>query len=388
MVLARPSALATAMAVALLVPLASTASAEGSARANPPQQDALTSVSCPRPTFCMAVGYRAYGARGALAETWNGRRWRVLATPSLTGRGGRSLLQAVSCVSTTRCVAIGSKSRTSSSPSSPVVEQWNGTRWRLLDLRFPAQTFLGRLSCLRRACMIVGSHTVGTLGRYVPLAGQLRGTRLRLVKAVLPRGVFGGFLSGVSCTSVSFCVAVGGYILKVGGTVNLAETWNGTAWRVTRTWHPGSLDTVLTSVSCASPALCMAGGAPVAGLRGSFPLMLLWKGGSWHAMGITGRQLPGPPDVPAGVSCPATASCVASEYGLNSDRSAALTWRGGRTLAIHRVLHPATGDLYAISCPRPDRCIAVGALAPRSAGTRNGTFAELWNGRAWRLLPM
>jgi hypothetical protein len=54
--------------------------------------------------------------------------------------------------------------------------------------------------------------------------------------------------------------------------------------------------------------------------------------------------------------------------------------------AVHWARQPAIGALFSISCPRPDRCIAVGGFA-RGTGTHDGVFADLWNGHRWFLMP-
>lgn len=379
-------AFAAAAALAVLTPLAAMTPAngavrpEGAVQAAPPPPAELTSVSCPRADFCMAVGDRADG-HADLAEQWKGKHWRVLATPTLTGPKGRSGLVGISCASASQCVAVGWKSSIDLREAVSIAERWNGVRWRLLDVHFPTAWSVRGASCLRRACMIVGQRQEPG-GFSVPLAALLTGTRLRALRpAIPPREHFGGFFSAASCLSASFCAAVGGYVIENVGTVSLAETWDGRTWRVRRTWHPATFDTLLDAVSCASPQLCMAGGAPVAGLRRGMTIELLWKDGRWHRVQAA-RPIVGPPDVPSGFSCPTVTRCVGSEYGLNSAHSAALTWNGGRTLGVHRVRRPAIGALTSISCPRPARCVAVGGFA-KGAGTRNGVFAELWNGRRW-----
>lgn len=58
---------------------------------------------------------------------------------------------------------------------------------------------------------------------------------------------------GVSCTSTSYCVAVGNRLNDVGAVVTLAEQWNGSTWQMMSTSSPkGALDPVLTGVSCSS----------------------------------------------------------------------------------------------------------------------------------------
>lgn len=309
-------ALATAVAMALLLPLATTAPVEGATLTPQPPLDALTGVSCPQPNVCLAVGDRADATSGALAERWNGKRWRALATPTLTGPRGRSGLGSVSCVSTSMCVALGFWTRTAGGTSTAIAEEWNGARWRLLHVRFPRGSFPSSISCVRRACMIVGQRVVGPSGRISALADLLTGSRLRPLKPFVAKGSVGGFLAGVSCTSDSFCAAVGGqFPPNVHGTINLAETWNGRTWRVRRTPHAAKFDTLLEAVSCASPDLCMAGGSSVAGLRPAMTSYLLWRHGIWRTLQAD-RELAGPPDVPTSFSCPAVTRCVGSEYGL------------------------------------------------------------------------
>src|SRR5215472_18366172 len=63
-------------------------------------------------------------------------------------------------------------------------------------------------------------------------------------------------LSGISCVTGSFCVAVGSYADPLGGSHSLAEEWNGSTWRV----MPGTLGGGLSDVSCTSTTFCMAVG--------------------------------------------------------------------------------------------------------------------------------
>jgi hypothetical protein len=89
----------------------------------------LFSISCPAASDCMTVGNYAtqHGTVGHnLAESWNGKNWRVLKTP---GPGGG--LHAVSCARAARCIAVGTAGHLT------LAEMWNGTRWRLLKTRNP-----------------------------------------------------------------------------------------------------------------------------------------------------------------------------------------------------------------------------------------------------------
>ena len=56
------------------------------------------------------------------------------------------------------------------------------------------------------------------------------------------------YLAGVSCVTTSFCVAVGS--VDTTSFAPLIEQWNGTTWSVVQSSPPSSTSTVLTGVSC------------------------------------------------------------------------------------------------------------------------------------------
>src|SRR5262249_51052316 len=91
------------------------------------------------------------------------------------------------------------------------------------------------------------------------------GTSWHFVPMATPTGGQVISLNGVSCTSASACTAVGSYFTRNAGPLNLAETWNGTAWRVPATPSPNAQGrNQLNSVSCTSPRACTAVGVDAA----------------------------------------------------------------------------------------------------------------------------
>src|SRR5438128_757589 len=67
----------------------------------------FAAVSCVSASYCIAVGSRFRGlVDHTLAERWDGATWSVL--PTKTRGDRRSGLTGVSCVSETFCVAVGS----------------------------------------------------------------------------------------------------------------------------------------------------------------------------------------------------------------------------------------------------------------------------------------
>jgi hypothetical protein len=90
---------------------------------------ALSGVSCPAVSYCVAVGY--YGRLG-LAERWNGSSWRILSVVRTRGAISADGLAHVSCVSTSHCVAVGYRYNPKRNYSdNTLAEVWNGRTWKV-----------------------------------------------------------------------------------------------------------------------------------------------------------------------------------------------------------------------------------------------------------------
>jgi len=134
----------------------------------------------------------------------------VLKTAAPAGAFGS--LGDVSCPAVTRCLAVGTVS--AGRGQTGIAEAWDGARWRLLRLRYPARTaasYLTGVSCLRRTCLLVGAYRRRLPGPQLPLAMQLRGGPMRLLRPALPPGRSHAGLDGVSCAVASACMTVGAY---------------------------------------------------------------------------------------------------------------------------------------------------------------------------------
>ena len=88
-----------------------------------------------------------------------------------------------------------------------------------------------------RQCMAVGySYTTGAFGSGGNfLAERWNGTAWTLDGVTTPAADLAPNLSGVSCTSATFCMAVGDYYTALSGNsllgeTGISETWNGAAW--------------------------------------------------------------------------------------------------------------------------------------------------------------
>jgi hypothetical protein len=252
-----------------------------------------------------------------------------------------------------------------------------------------------------------------------------------------------GLLLGVSCTSSSFCMAVG---TSTGTT--LTESWNGTVWSVLPSPNPSSIADSLTSVSCPSPTDCVAVGnsyntastyqdlveswdgttwsvmsAPVfAGDNSSFnsvscttstycvavgytqassgvdplfmPLLESWNGTSWSV-----DSTPSPEYNSTffrSVSCASSTSCMAvgqtTECVPVMGSSVCFTgqmlvesWDGANWSIDTTPNENATDELFGVSCTSPTSCVGMGTYYNNSTGVTRA-LVESWNGTTWSVI--
>jgi hypothetical protein len=226
---------------------------------NPDRDSTFNGVSCPSPTFCMAVGYDvtdSAGDWGTVAEEWDGATWTVEKTPA---QHNIAMLEGVSCTSPTACTAVGQGDGT-------LAEHWDGTSWSVEVTTNPIPNGgdnLQAVSCSSpSACTAVGYGTRDSgNGNVGAIAEEWDGTAWT-GQALHVEGATGTDLSGVSCTSSTWCTAVGNYgdNSNFGGT--LADVWDGKTWAVQNTPNPAfAQGSSLNDVSCPSTSNCVAVGA-------------------------------------------------------------------------------------------------------------------------------
>ena len=197
------------------------------------------SVSCPTTSTCFAVG----GLTPSLYEiTDSGTTW-TNDTPSLPS--GVTTLIRVSCTSLTFCEAVGG------SLLGSVALLWNGVNWSSQTIP-PGVGILYGVSCTSSTfCEAVGNSS-SNAGFYIYISyAVLLWNGTNWSSQTLPSRVAN--LSGVSCTSSTFCEAVGSN--SSGDT--MAFLWNGTNWS-TQTIPSGI--TALNGLSCTSSSFCEAVG--------------------------------------------------------------------------------------------------------------------------------
>lgn len=313
---------------------------------------ALILAGVAAPAASAAAGPAAHQPGSAAPAT--GASWAIQPTPNPPASQG--LLSAVSCPSATGCVAVGSR-RDRTGAGVTLAESWNGTTWSVLKTPNPPgspNSALTGVSCTSATFCIAVGYSIYSTGN-VPLAEVWNGTRWSIQQTIAL--AHGGQLNGVSCASASACVAVG-YSFTVGGRLALAEVWNGTAWGI-RTTAPGPTTSDFTSVSCVSASACTAVGSYQHGNGAAQPLAEAWNGLSWSMQAFPSPQFGGGLN---GVSCTSASFCLA--VGLLNGRHKAIAdaWDGTAWSPVQVALAPngSIDDLTGVSCTSATNCLAVG----------------------------
>jgi Subtilase family len=224
----------------------------------------LVGVSCTSSTSCIAVGtyVNSSSVEVAFGESWNGTAWSLTAEmASPTGSKGTSA-RGVSCTSSTSCMATG-RYINSAGNGVALAESWSGTAWTLKEAVVPTGSVKSSLVSVwctsSTSCMAVG-FSVNSSEKETAIAETWNGTAWTLKEPVLPTGAKSSILLAVSCTSSTSCTAVGDYFESSGAEVPLAEGWNGTAWTTQETPTPEGTGSWLSGVSCTSSSACIATG--------------------------------------------------------------------------------------------------------------------------------
>jgi hypothetical protein len=222
-------------------------------------------VSCTSSTACTAVGQyvNSSGVKVPLAERWNGKEWS-LQTPAVPGGATESLLLQVACPSSTVCIAAG-EYKNSSGVLVTLAERWNGTEWSIQTTPNPSgakESILNGMSCTSSTeCTAVG-HYVNSSSVRVTLAERWNGTEWSIQSTPNPSGAKESVLRGaVACTSATECTAAGNYTDSAGTEVTLVEFWNGKEWTIKTSPNPsGAKGSRLRGLSCTSSIACVGVG--------------------------------------------------------------------------------------------------------------------------------
>lgn len=358
-------------------------------------RSSLEAVSCATPKACTATGtYNSYvsGPGVTLAETWNGRTWTITPTPNARD-GTESTLEAVSCRSSTVCMAVGSY-RNRIAVQVTLAESSKDRGWvidQTLNPRGATPSLLTAVSCASAVACVALGRSFYPVGYPVPMTELSKGKSWTIRSIPEPLGATTASLTSVSCKSSNACVAVGQYT-KGSSVQALAESWNGRNWTINPTPSPnGASTSSLDAVACISPATCIAVGnyADADAPNQEGLLSESWNGKSWRLISV-----PSPADSSSSleaVACTSSTACTAVgkfEVFFNS-HTLAESWNG-RRWTILQAADPSSGlapSLDGVSCASSTACIAVGQFESDSSSRATVTLSESWNGRVWTIRP-
>lgn len=309
------------------------------------------SLSCTSASFCAAAS-----TDGNLL-TYNGKSWSApVAVDSNLGEG----ITKVSCGSASFCMA-ATESETRTEPPFSEVTTWNGATWSAPS-EPPVETDVGfGLSCPSTSfCMLVGGTESAIYN------GSSWSKPIEVEPEEGAYGIYSGYqiyLETVSCTSSSYCVAVGeGQSGPLGAAFTLAAyVYNGTTWSSPPEFVY-SLDAPNPVVSCPSAGFCALTGQQYEAQTGS----VLTN----NSVGTQFWEPPEPPypeeyPVVAGptVSCATASFCVlagASSNNINANGNASI-YSGGLNWSTATTIDEGS-PIAAISCPSITFCMAIDYL--------------------------
>ena len=309
-------------------------------------------------------------------------QWTYTNSPKLGG----SQLADVSCTSSGRCMAVGSF-KYQQNVLHTLIDSWNGTNWSVTPSPNPGShnNGLTGVSCTSRSfCVTVGGYYTGRA--YRTLVESWNGKVWSVTPSPGPatNGRYNS-LSDVSCAGPTFCVAVGIYN-NGSGLQSFIESWDGTAWSITPSPTIGGS---LNGVTCSSPDSCIA-----VGYQGGYPtvaqtLVEGWDGSAWSI--IDSANQGSGDDVFSRVSCTTATNCVAVGYYVDGSGSLSLVeaWDGA-TWSVTSSPNPGSGNnvFDGVSCVSTTSCVAVGSFDDANeVPTVTQNLIESWDGTTWSVTP-
>lgn len=285
----------------------------------------LNGVSCPSTHFCMAVD--AYGND----LVYNGSTWSA-PEPATPGNSAFN----VSCASSTFCVVTGTSG----------FSIYNGSSWtppRYLGSNDDIS--LGAVSCVSATFCAAVTQAAGANGLPVQGISTYNGRGWSAADNI---GLGASLRADVSCTSASFCVAVG----NTGNFPGAVSIFNGKSWSRPEVLNPREHPKAggpLVDVSCGSRTLCLADDSnPYA------EHTFRYNGHRWSRPQVIGTLQTFIQTFNFHLSCAGSRFCMATTYSSTARSFNGRSWSPATT---KQVMHT---QINSLSCATPSFCVAVG----------------------------
>jgi hypothetical protein len=285
--------------------------------------------------------------------------WSVQQVPPADTSTPNAQFHDVSCPTAGACVAVGEYVGTDGIQRT-LSERWDGHSWHIV---FPANAARAEVSNLQavscasaRACDAVGGASApGPNGSI--MAESWNGTSWRMVPIQKPGQTF---LEAISCATATFCLTVGERTTAAGVAQAVAERWNGQRWLIVTPLRPEAFSQLL-GVSCHGPRNCYAvGWTSRSSAAASRPLVEHWNGRRWSIQTIS---RPASGATLQSVSCPTATSCTAvGQTGTENIRLLVEDLSNGKWTEGLPAIHagaPGTASFYRVSCSAPRVCTAL-----------------------------
>lgn len=303
--------------------------------------NAVASVACTAPGACVAVG--EYGPQDAVHDfivVQSHGKWgpaQQAALPAHSPAGSAINFTSIACPAPGSCLAVGDLG-----VHGVVVTEMNGRWMRAQFLRPPAHAYQGLLlvnavACSRvGTCVAVGGYTDSRNRGQAAVVTESGGKWRQAAEVVLPRDAQPdpvAQLWSATCTAPGSCLAIGSYSGALHYTRAMVVTESGGRWRrgTQVTAQPAGAEPYsvprLHAVACSRSAQCVAVGSYQGQADENLGVAVLGPARSWtRAVGILPPpNMTAPGGFPVSVSCLRTESCtVVGGYVDNSDYQQAM----------------------------------------------------------------
>ncbi len=205
------------------------------------QYNELSSVSCPSATACFAAGYYSTGSYDqTIIVALSGGTWSIVASTPNSSASQNNTLLAISCPQTTSCIATGEYVSSVDEPLAIVLA--SGT-WSLQDpAAFANNAAFYAVSCLSSSLCIAGGFQYETASSTNQnLIEEYSGGVWSSDAAANSSTAQNNDMNGLSCLSTGYCRAVGYHSGAVFQNIAEYATYGIV---VTATVNPGTLSFV------------------------------------------------------------------------------------------------------------------------------------------------
>jgi hypothetical protein len=202
----------------------------------------LNAVSCVSATYCLAGGtYEGSTSDPALADLWTGSSWHQV--PVAQPGALIADIEALSCSSTANCTAVGALFQMQGNntlTTQPFAEVRTAAGWSLTSMPWPSgqQGLLDGVSCVSATYCLAdgGVGPYNSTDNQGHAASAVWNGSAWTVKVVTPPAGQGSVFAGDTCLAPANCIGVG-TVGKFATNTGHGMTgfWNGTSWTIINT---------------------------------------------------------------------------------------------------------------------------------------------------------